>query len=252
MEKIYMENFSLWGTLVNAAAVIIGSLIGLLIRRWIGDKKCEKREDKLSDCVFAGIALCVLAIGVTGVIAVQGNDMLFVIFSMVIGAVIGHLCNIDGGMNRLGERVEALTKKGSGTVAQGFVSAALLFCVGSMTIVGSLNSGLSGDHSMLYAKSILDFFSSIVLAISLGFGVMLSSAFVLVFQGSITLLAQWVAPVLSGDVIRCMSVVGSLLIIGLALNVLNVTKIKVANYLPAIVLPALLIPLVNLAIRLIG
>ena len=247
-----MENFSLLGTLVNVAAVLVGSLIGLIVRRWIGDRKSEKRTERLSDCIFSGIALCVLSIGITGVVAARGNDTLFVIFSMVIGAVIGHLCNIDGGINRLGERIETLTNRGSGTVAQGFVSAALLFCVGSMTIVGSLNSGLLGDHSMLYAKSVLDLFSAIVLSISLGFGVMLSSAFVLVFQGAITLLAQWVEPVLSTDVIRCMSVVGSLLIIGLSLNILNVTKIKVANYLPAIILPAFLIPLVNLVISWIG
>ena len=247
-----MENFSLWGTLVNAVVVIIGALIGLLIHKWIGDKKSDKRSDKLSDCVFAGIALCVMMIGITGIISVQSDDMLIVIFSMVLGAVIGHLCNIDGALNRLGERVEAMTKHKSGSVAHGFVSASLLFCVGSMAIVGSLQSGLSADHATLYAKSILDFFSAIVLAISLGFGVMLSSALVLVYQGSITLLAQWVAPVLSGDVIRCMSVVGSLLIVGLSLNMLNVTKIKVANYLPGIILPALLIPLVNLAVSLFG
>ena len=242
-----MEDFRLWGTLVNVAAVLLGSLIGLIVRKWIGKKTSEKRSDRLSDCIFAGIALCVLTIGITGAVAAQGDDMMIVIFSMVLGAVIGHLCNLDGAMNRLGERVESLTKNSSGLVAQGFVSASLLFCVGSMTIVGSLNSGLSGDHSTLYAKSVLDFFSSIVLSISLGFGVMLSAAFVLVFQGGITLLAQWVAPVLSTDVIRCMSVVGAVLIIGLVLNILNVTKLKVTNYLPAVLLPILLIPLVNWA-----
>ena len=230
-----MESFGLWGTLVNAVAVIIGALIGLVVHKLLGNAKSEKRTDKLSDCVFAGIALCVMMIGITGVIAVQGDDMLIVIFSMVLGAVIGHLCNIDGGLNRLGERVEALTKNKSGSVAHGFVSASLLFCVGSMAIVGSLQSGLGGGHATLYAKSVLDFFSAIVLAISLGFGVMLSFVPVLVYQGGITLLAQWVQPFLSDDVVRCMSVVGSLLIIGLALNMLNVTKIKVANYLPAII-----------------
>ena len=245
-----MENFRLWGTLVNVATVIVGSLIGLAIHKWMGKEREEKRSERLSDCIFSGIALCVLTIGITGVIAVKGNDMLIVIFSVVLGAVIGHLCNLDGGLNRLGAHVERLTKSKNGLVAQGFVSASLLFCVGSMTIVGSLNSGLTGDHSMLYAKSILDLFSAIVLSISLGFGVALSSIFVLVFQGGITLLAQWVSPILSDDVIRCMSVVGAVLIIGLALNMLKVTKLKVTNYLPAVFLPIALVPLVNWVINL--
>lgn len=244
-----MENFRLWGTLVNVLTVIIGSLIGLGIHKLMGKERKQKRSDKLSDCIFAGIALCVLTIGITGVTAVKGNDMLIVIFSVVIGALIGHLCNLDGALNSLGARVEQLTKSKNGLVAQGFVSASLLFCVGSMTIVGSLNSGLTGDHSMLYAKSILDLFSAIVLSISLGFGVGLSAIFVLVFQGSITLLAQWVSPILSDDVIRCMSVVGAILIIGLALNMLKVTKLKVTNYLPAVFLPLALVPLVNWVIN---
>ena len=145
-----------------------------------------------------------------------------------------------------------MTKKQNGSVARGFVSASLLFCVGSMAIVGSLQSGLGEGHATLYAKSLLDFFSAIVLATSMGFGVLLSFVPVFLYQGAITLLAQWVSPLLSGDIIRCMSVVGSLLIIGLSMNMLNIAKIKVANYLPAIILPALLIPLVNLVVTLLA
>ena len=240
-----MENFRLWGTLVNVIAVILGALIGLAIHKWMGKAKEQKRPDRLSDCIFAGIALCVLTIGITGVTSVTGNDMLIVIFSIVLGAVIGHFCNLDGIFNRLGERVERISKNRNGLVAQGFVSASLLFCVGAMAIVGSLDSGLTGNHSVLYAKSILDFFSAIVLSISLGFGVALSAVVVFVYQGAITLLAQWVDPLLSEEVIRCMSVTGSILIMGLALNMLKVTKLKIANYLPAVFLPTVLVPLVN-------
>ena len=114
-----------------------------------------------------------------------------------------------------------------------------------MTVVGSLNSGLTGDHTMLYTKAVLDFVSALILATSLGIGVGFSAAFLLVFQGSITLLAQWIAPYLNNDVITCMSIVGSILIIGLAFNVLGMTKLKIMNYLPAIFLPALLIPLAD-------
>lgn len=260
-----MEQLRLWGTIVNALAVIGGSAIGLLLRRLLGGKNKSERMQALSDCIFKGVALCVLAIGITGTIKGAVNDQiknafaespfegtvsglsgeatLIIIISMALGALIGQLIDLDRGVNKLGERVEALAKARFGNVAQGFVSASLLFCVGSMTIVGSLNSGLLCDHTMLYTKSTLDFVSAIVFSVSMGIGVMFSAAFVLVFQGTVTLLAQWVAPFLSGDVIMCMSITGSILIMGLALNMLGITKLKIMNYMPAILLPALLIPL---------
>ena len=268
-----MEQFKLWGTVVNALAVIGGSAIGLLFKHFLGGNKKNERMERLSDCIFKGVALCVLAIGLTGTIKAAVNDQimgalegsfvgtpatplqlvsdiageqtLIIIVSMAIGALLGQLVDLDHGINLLGAKVENLARARFGNVAQGFVTASLLFCVGSMTIVGSLNSGLMNDHTMLYTKSTLDFVSAIVFSVSLGIGVMFSSVFVLVFQGSITLLAQWVAPVLSTEVITCMTGVGSILIIGLALNMLGITKLKVMNYMPAIILPALLIPLVN-------
>ena len=268
-----MEQFKLWGTVVNALAVIGGSAIGLLFKHFLGGSKKNERMERLSDCIFKGVALCVLAIGLTGTIKAAVNDQimgalegsfvgtpatplqlvsdiageqtLIIIVSMAIGALLGQLVDLDHGINLLGAKVENLARARFGNVAQGFVTASLLFCVGSMTIVGSLNSGLMNDHTMLYTKSTLDFVSAIVFSVSLGIGVMFSSVFVLVFQGSITLLAHWVAPVLSTEVITCMTGVGSILIIGLALNMLGITKLKVMNYMPAIILPALLIPLVN-------
>lgn len=260
-----MEQFRLWGTIVNALAVIGGAAIGLIIKRFLGGKQKSERMEHLSDCIFRGVALCVLAIGITGTVkgavndqirsalsqsavggavaSLSGEKTLIVIVSMALGALIGQLLDLDRGVNKLGDKVERLAKARFGNVAQGFVSASLLFCVGSMTIVGSLNSGLMCDHTMLYTKSTLDFVSAIVFAVSLGIGVMFSAAFVLVFQGSVTLLAQWVAPFLSNDVILCMSITGSILIMGLALNMLGVTKLKIMNYMPAIILPAFLIPL---------
>ena len=268
-----MEQMKLWGTIVNALAVIGGSAIGLLIKRFIGAGKRE-RSEALSDCIFKGVALCVLAIGIAGTIKAAVNDQiktalaggyagdasqpirlvadlagentLIVILSVALGALIGQLLDLDRWVNRLGDRVEQLARARFGNVAQGFVSASLLFCVGSMTIVGSLNSGLMGDHSMLYTKSLLDFVAAIIFSLSFGVGVMFASAFVLVFQGSIALLAGVLAPVLSTEVITCMTEVGSILIIGLALNLLGTVKLKIVNYLPAIFLPALLIPLIGL------
>ena len=269
-----MDDFKLWGTLVNTFAVIGGSIIGLLIKQLIGGgKKQSARMEQLSDTIIKGVALCVLAIGITGTIKASVNDQildaldgsyvgspetplqlvanlagersLLIIVSMVVGALIGQLLDLDRGINLLGEKIEGLARERFGNVAQGFVTASLLFCVGSMTIVGSLNSGLLGDHTMLYTKSTLDFVSSILFAVSLGIGVMFSAVFVLVYQGSVTLLAQWVAPLLSTEVITCMTGVGSILIIGLALNVLGITKLKIMNYTPAIFMPAIFIPLLE-------
>lgn len=266
-----MEQFRLWGTLFNVLTVVCGSLVGLLIKRYLLNGK-GRREwvQSLSDGIFKGLGLCVLGIGVSGAIKAAVNDQIrdalegsyvtspdaplqlvktlgseqtfVIIFSMVIGVIIGYLLRLDHGLNRLGEKVEAISQAKEGQVAQGFVSASLLFCVGSMTIVGSLQSGLLGDHSMLYTKSILDLVSSIILSSTMGIGVLFSSVFVLVFQGSITLLAQWIAPYLTTEVITCMSGVGSLLIIGLALNILLDAKLKITNYLPAVLLPILLVP----------
>ena len=260
-----MEQLRLMGTIVNTLAVICGSAIGLFIKHLLGGKNKSERMEALSDCVLKGVALCVLAIGITGTIkgavndqiqntfsgsifedalaSLSGDRTLTVILSVAIGALIGQILDLDRLVNKLGDRVESLAKARFGNVAQGFVSASLLFCVGSMTIVGSLNSGLLCDHSMLYTKSTLDFVSSIVFAVSMGVGVMFSAGFVFVFQGTITLLAQWVAPFLSADVITCMSITGSILVMGLALNVLGITKLKIMNYMPAIILPAFLIPL---------
>ena len=130
-----------------------------------------------------------------------------------------------------------------GNVAEGFVSASLLFCVGSMTVVGSMNSGISGDHTLLITKSVMDLISSMIFASTMGVGVLFSALFVLVYQGSITLIAAGVGQFLSGDVVTCMTTVGSLLIIALGLNLLGVTKLKIMNYLPAMLLPIGLIPL---------
>ena len=266
-----MEQFMLWGTIVNMVAVIGGSAIGLVFKHFLGSgKKRCKRMEQISDAVLKGLALCVLAIGISGAIKAAVNDQILgalegsfagtpetplqlvtelagertltIIVSMALGAFIGQLLNLDHGINFLGEKIESLASARFGNVAQGFVTASLVFCVGSMTIVGALNSGLFLDHTMLYTKSTLDFITAIVFAATLGIGVVFSAAFMFVFQGSITLLAQWIAPFLSAEVITCITGVGSILIIGLALNILGVTKLKIMNYMPAILLPAVLIP----------
>ena len=215
------------GTLVNAGLVIIGSLLGFLFKKGI--------PEKVKSAVMIGIALCTMYIGISG--SLSGENTIVVIFSIIVGTFVGTLLNIDGGINRLGSWVENKfgTKDGETiSLAQGFVTASLLFCIGAMTITGSLQSGLTGDHTIIFTKSVLDFISSIMLTATLGIGVIFSAAFVLVFQGAIVLLAEVLAPILSSSAINDMTCVGSLLIIAISLNMLNITKIKVANYLPAI------------------
>lgn len=220
------------GAIVNFLSIIAGGIVGLLLKKGI--------PERISNTIVSGVGLCVLLIGIDG--AMEGQNTLIAILSIVIGAIIGELLNIDGAINRLAKLAEDMINKRGGNVkfANGFVSATLLFAVGAMTIVGSLDSGLTGDNSTLYTKSLLDGISSIIFASSLGVGVLFSSIPILVIQGGITLLAHYIAPLLTDTIIAEMTCVGSLLIIALALNLLNITKLKVANYLPAIFIPIIL------------
>ncbi|WP_417043357.1 DUF554 domain-containing protein [Dysosmobacter sp.] len=222
------------GTLVNTGTVIAGSLIGLFLGNIL--------PQRLQDTVMKGLGLCTLFIGITGLMG--GENALITVLSMAIGAVIGELLDLDGHLNRFAEKLEKRFKRDGAktSLAEGFVTASLVFCVGAMTIMGALNDGLTGDHTMLFTKATLDFISSIIFASSLGLGVLLAAVAVLVIEGGIACLAGVVAPLLQYDaaVIPEMTVVGSLLIVGLGLNLLGITKLKVMNYLPAIFLPILL------------
>lgn len=224
------------GVLVNVAAVIVGSLIGLLCKKGI--------PEKISDAIMTGIALCTVYIGISG--ALKGDNTIVLILSMVLGAAVGTVLDIDGLISRTGSSLEARFSRedGSVSIAQGFVTASLLFCIGAMTVVGSIKAGL-GDNEMLYTKSVLDFISAIMLSVSLGIGVIFSAAFVLVFQGALALLAGVIAPVLSEAAINELICAGSVMILALGLNMLKVTKIKVANYLPAL----LFAPVITLIIE---
>lgn len=223
------------GTLVNTATVIAGSLIGLVLGNIL--------PERLGDTVMKGLGLCTLAVGIEGMLG--GSNALIAIISVAVGAVIGELCDLDGHLNRFAEGLEKRIKRGRSSgvsLAEGFVTASLVFCVGAMTIVGALNDGLMGNHEMLFTKATLDFVSSIVFASSLGIGVLLSAAAVLVIEGGVACLASLVAPILqqNANTVPEMTVVGSILIIGISLNLLGITKLKVMNYVPAIFLPILL------------
>ena len=176
----------LLGTIVNAVGIIAGALIGLLLGKAI--------PQRLGDSVMKGLALCTLLIAISGLS--DGKNPLITIFSIVLGVLIGEGLDLDGRMNQLGERLQnKFGKSGGISITEGFVTSSLLFCVGAMAIMGSLQSGLSCDHSTLYTKSIMDFCSSVIFASSLGIGVALSSVSVFLLQGSITVLASFVAPI---------------------------------------------------------
>ena len=225
------------GTIVNVITVVAGSCIGLFLKKGI-------RED-IADMMLKGLALCSMFIGITS--ALEGQNVLITIISIVLGVVIGGYLDLDGKLNGFAQGLEKRFKKEGDkiSVAEGFITASLVFCVGAMTIVGSLQSGLIGDHTMLFTKATLDFVSSMVYASSLGIGVLFSAAFVFAFQGSITLLAQWIAPLLTDAVIAEMTCAGGLLIFGLGLNMIGLTKLKLMNYLPAIFLPMVIVPIAN-------
>ena len=221
----------MFGVLVNTLAVLLGSTVGLLFKKVI--------PQKISGGVMTALALCTLYIGVDGML--NGANVLLIIIAMVLGAIVGFLLNIDGGIEALGNLVERrFSKSESGTVARGFVTASLLFCVGAMTVVGSLNAGISGDNTLLFTKSLLDLCSSMMLSVSLGIGVLFSAVFVFTFQGVLVLLAQILQPLLTDGAIEAMTCAGSLMIVALGLNLLGIPKIKVANYLPALLFAPLL------------
>ena len=221
------------GVIVNTLTVIIGSLTGLIFRKGI--------PARFTDALMLGIGLCTIYIGIAG--ALKGENTLILIGSIVLGAIAGTYLDADGKLNSLGGYIGSRFKNagdGASRIAEGFVTASLLFCMGAMTIVGSLNAGLTGDNTMIFTKSLLDLFSSAILSASLGIGVLFSAAFVFLFQGLIVLLARFIAPLLTESAIAEMTCAGSVLIIALGLNLIGLTKIKVADYLPAIIIAPVL------------
>lgn len=216
------------GTIVNALAIIGGSLVGFILKGGI--------PKKINETIIKGLALCILVIGISG--AIKSQNMLVVICSIVIGALIGEAIDIDARLFKLGDSIERKLQGKGGKISEGFVTASLVYCVGAMAIVGSLNSGLKGDHSILFTKSVLDGISAIMFTSTLGIGVALSAIPVFLYQGIITIGASYLQGILTQTaIITEISVVGSVLIMGLGFNMLGLTKIKVANFLPAVIIP---------------
>lgn len=226
---------------VNMGTVLCGSLIGILLRNHM--------KDSLQKALIIALALCTVLIGVSS--AIETADVLCVIICMAVGTAIGEMLKIDDAIEHTGESVKKLVIKDNsrgGRFTEGFVTSCILFCIGSMTIVGSLEAGINHDYSIIFAKSTLDFVSSMAMGAAMGLGVTFAVLFIFVFQGGLTLLAGFIGPALSAEVVTEMSAVGGTILIGMAINMLELgkTRIKVSNMLPAIFLPILYFPILNL------
>jgi uncharacterized protein len=231
------------GTLVNAAVVLVGSTLGVLLRRRI--------PKGMEDILMQGLGLAVLVIGWQ--MARESHNVVLLILSMTIGGVLGHLLGIEAGLERLGTWAEArLGEREEGsTFARAFVSSSLLFCVGPLTILGAFQGGLGQPPVLLYTKSVLDGVSSVAIGAALGPGIFLSAGTILVYQGALTLLASSAQMVMTPDVTREFSATGGLLVLGVGINLLGLRPIRVGNLLPAllvvVVLTTILPTLISLA-----
>ena len=226
------------GVWANAIAIVVGGLLGCLLRGGI--------KEKYSQTINYGLALCVIIIGVSG--ALKTADTLAMIVSVVVGSVLGELLRIERGIERLGDWAQSRFAGGNDTgFAAGFVNASLLFCVGAMAVVGALEAGLQNKPDTLLAKAMLDGVFAVIFASSFGPGVMFSAGPLTLYQGSIALLAGVLQPLLTDALINEMSAVGSLLIIAIGVNSLGCLKdrIRVGNMLPAILVPCVYLPLVE-------
>lgn len=220
----------LLGSIVNAAAVLVGSLAGYIFKKGL--------SERFSSLIMSVLGLLTLAIGM--MFFIESKNIMVVLFSLIIGSILGEWIDIEKRMNDLGDYVQDKLKSKEGNFSQGFVTTSLLFCVGSMAIMGPLQSGLLNDHKLLFTKSVMDGITAIVFASTLGIGVALSSLPILIYQGSIALLASLIAPYLSEAVIVEMTATGGVLLVGMGISILEIKKIKVGNMLPAIFLPIIL------------
>ena len=234
---------ALSGTLLNAATVLIGGLLGTVV----GDRL----PDRLRENVVKGVGLFVTAIGVK--FAIDTTNLLFLLAAMLLGGIVGSLSRLDARLVGLGESLQRrFARGGPSTVAEAFVTAAIVFCVGPLTFLGSIQNGLAGDATLLSVKSVLDGFTAIALAATLGWGVLLTVPLILLYQGGLAIGASIFAGVLTELQLREMNAVGGLLLIGVGLKLLSIRDVKVADFLPAIVASPLVVAAVGKVLEALG
>ena len=224
------------GTIINAIAIIIGGALGLLFRKGF--------PERIAQTTLKMLGLITIVIGIS--MALQSQELIMVLVSLVIGAVIGEWINIEDRLERFGKWLEKKLHLTEGSPAKGFIYASLLFCVGSMAIVGSITDGLKGDHSILMTKAIMDGIISIPFAASMGIGILGSAVPVLLYQGGLTLLAWKLQSLFTPSMIRELTSVGGVIVLGIGINILGLQKIRVGNFIPALLLIILVFYLKNL------
>lgn len=232
----------MFAVIVNTLAIIAGCTIGLFIRKGI--------PESLTDSLLKALGACTIIIGVQG--AIKEENILIMIVAVAAGVFIGEVMDWDGHVNRFTEGVTARFTKGSDSsskLANAFVTSCIIMNVGAMVIVGSLDAGLRADFTMLYTKSLLDFISGIMMTAAMGIGVMGSAGFTLIFQGAIVLFAEFIAPFMTEAIINEMSYTGCLIIMLIGFNMIGVTKFKIINYLPALVVAPVLYSVVNIILN---
>jgi uncharacterized membrane protein YqgA involved in biofilm formation len=229
------------GVIANTAAVIAGSLFGRFVVKNI--------SERFRNAILHSQGLFVVFIGVAG--ALECEYVLVLLFSLTVGGILGELIDIDRRMQSFGNKIGSKVKSENDNFSKGFVTAALLFCTGSMAVIGPMQSGLIGDHNMLYMKSVIDGSMSIFLASTLGIGVLFSAGPILLYEGLIAFGAGFVSRWIEPTTIAEMSAAGSILLIAIGLNLLDIKRIKVANLIPAVFMPWPLLSLYNFLVNMI-
>jgi len=219
------------GTIINATAIILCGFIGLLFKKGL--------PKRLSDTITQGLGLGIVIIGIN--MALETQNILIMLVSLLFGAILGEVINIEKQLQRLGDSLASKMKKSDNNVSLGFVSASLLFCTGSMAIMGAIENGLTGTYGILLSKSLLDGIFAMIFASTMGIGVLFSAIPVFLYQGSISLLAGSIKAFLSPEMIVEMNAVGGILILAIGINLLKIKTIKVGNLLPSVIMPVIIL-----------
>ena len=217
------------GTVVNTLAIVVGGAVGLIFKNII--------PEEITEALLKALGLAVIAIGIK--LSLAGENLTLLIISIIIGTIIGEYINIEGKLDTIGSYIESKMKNKASNVALGFVTSSLFCCVGSMAVIGSIQSGLTGNHEILFSKALIDGITSISLSVSMGVGVIFSGISVFIYQGIITILAGLMQSLLSDAVVSEMTAIGGVIIMGIGLNFLEIKRIRVGNMLPAIFIPLL-------------
>ena len=219
------------GTIVNTVAVIVGGTIGLFLKK--------NMPERVTTIYFQAVGLFTLAIGITMVVKME--NILIVVGSLAIGSLIGEWMNIEVGAERISEYLKKKFRIGSDKFSEGLITAFLLFCIGSMTILGTIQEGTGGSSDLLFTKSLMDFFSALLLASAFGVGVIVSAVPLLIFQAALTLLAMYASSFFTPTIVHGLTSIGGILLIGLGINILEIKKLRIMNMLPALLVVVFLL-----------